>query len=129
MCVCQVVALVSLKYHPGPPCPSRPCWRASIEQPHGRFRGGPPAWQAAFGQLFGQLTPYAYGCQRRHLLNFRRTRDPPLSYPPLITLITFSFGPPAAPRALYLVLRTLERVAALPGGGFVGGVALGRRAL
>jgi hypothetical protein len=47
MGVWQGVAMDSLKYHQGPPCPTH------------RFKSGPPPRQAACGNLLHLLTPHA----------------------------------------------------------------------
>jgi hypothetical protein len=43
MGVWEVVAIDSLKFHLGPPCPTllRPAGWSPLKRPYGRFRGGP----------------------------------------------------------------------------------------
>jgi hypothetical protein len=43
MGVWKEVAMDSLKFHPGPPCPTLlgPVGRPPLKQPYSRFRGGP----------------------------------------------------------------------------------------
>jgi hypothetical protein len=55
------VAMDSPKFHPNPPCPTllRPVGGPSPKQPFGRFRGGPPVGQAAFGRLIPLWTSHA----------------------------------------------------------------------
>jgi hypothetical protein len=61
----QGVAMDSLKFHPGPPCPTLlcPAGGPSLKRPYGRFRGDPHAGQAACGRLLPSWIPalYAYG--------------------------------------------------------------------
>jgi hypothetical protein len=47
------VAMESLKFHLGPPCPTLlcPAGGTPLKQPYGRFRGGPLAGRAACGRL------------------------------------------------------------------------------
>jgi hypothetical protein len=51
--VVQVVAMDSLKFHPGPPCPTLlcPAGGPSLKQPLGYFRGGQSAGRAACSRL------------------------------------------------------------------------------
>jgi hypothetical protein len=60
MGVWQGVAMDSLKYHWGQPCPTllRPASRPSLRRPYGRFRGGPPSGPAAYGRPLPLWTPH-----------------------------------------------------------------------
>jgi hypothetical protein len=51
MGVWQGVAMDSLKFHPGPPCPTllRPAGGPPLKRPHVCFRGGSPTVQTAGG--------------------------------------------------------------------------------
>jgi hypothetical protein len=51
----------SLKYHPGPPCPTllRPTGKPPLKQPYGRFRGSQSAGRAAYDRFLPPLTPHA----------------------------------------------------------------------
>jgi hypothetical protein len=53
------VAMDSLKFQLGPPCPTLlcPAGRPPVKQPCGRFRGGPPARRVACGHLLPPRTP------------------------------------------------------------------------
>jgi hypothetical protein len=55
----QEVAMDSLKFHPGPPCPTplRPAGGPSLKRPYSRFRGGLLAGRTAVFYPFGHLTP------------------------------------------------------------------------
>jgi hypothetical protein len=57
--VWQGVAMDSLKFHPGPACPT-------LLRPAGRFGGGPPAGLVACGRLLPFWKPYAYDYDWRH---------------------------------------------------------------
>jgi hypothetical protein len=60
--VWQGVALDSLKFHPGLPCPTllRPAGGPPLKRPHGHFSGSPPTRRvpAAFFYPFGHRSPY-----------------------------------------------------------------------
>jgi hypothetical protein len=53
------VSTDSLKFHPGPPCPTllRPAGGPPPTRPYCRFWGGPPAGQAACGRLLPPWIP------------------------------------------------------------------------
>jgi hypothetical protein len=55
------VAMDSLKFHPGPLCPTllRLAGGSPLKRPYGRFRSGPPAGRAASGCLLHFWTPHA----------------------------------------------------------------------
>jgi hypothetical protein len=57
--VWQGVAMDSLKFHPGPPCPTllRPAGGPPPKRPYSRFGGGPPAERAACGHLLPPWIP------------------------------------------------------------------------
>jgi hypothetical protein len=57
----QEMAMNSLKFHLGPPCPTllRPACRLFLKRPYGRFRVGPPTGLAACGHLLSLWTPHA----------------------------------------------------------------------
>jgi hypothetical protein len=57
MGVWQGVAMDSIEFHPGPPCPTLLC----------RFRGGPRAWRAACCRLLPLWTPHAVGLCSKYL--------------------------------------------------------------
>jgi hypothetical protein len=59
--VWQGVAMDSLKFHPGPLCPTLLCpvGEESLKQPYGRFRGDPPARWAVCGCLLPFWIPLA----------------------------------------------------------------------
>jgi hypothetical protein len=61
----------SLKFHPGPPCPTllHPVGGPPLKRPYGRFRGGPPARWAACSHILplGYPVPYAYAEKSRLL--------------------------------------------------------------
>jgi hypothetical protein len=61
MGVWQGVAMDSLKFYPGPPCPTfiHRAGRPHLKRPNCRFRGGPPTGRAAFGCLLPHWTPHA----------------------------------------------------------------------
>jgi hypothetical protein len=61
MGVWQGVAMVSLKFHPGPPCSAfpRPTGGPPLKRPYSCFRGGPLAGRAACGHLLPLWTPHA----------------------------------------------------------------------
>jgi hypothetical protein len=63
MGVWQGVAMDSIKFHPGLPCPIllRPAGGSPLNRPYGCFWGGPPAERAAVFYPFGHPTPYVYG--------------------------------------------------------------------
>jgi hypothetical protein len=72
--VWQGVAMDSLKFHQGPPCPypSKPCEWATPERPFGLLRGGPIARRAACGRLLPHWTPHAVRlCVKAFLKNDR----------------------------------------------------------
>jgi hypothetical protein len=54
-------AMDSLKFHPDPPCPTllRSVGWSPLNQPYGRFRGGPTARRAACSRLLPFWTPRA----------------------------------------------------------------------
>jgi hypothetical protein len=54
-----MVAMDSLKFHPGPPCPTilRPAGKPPLKRPYGCFRDDPPAGQAACSYLLPLWTP------------------------------------------------------------------------
>jgi hypothetical protein len=66
--VWQGVAMNSLKFHLGPPCPTLlcPAGGSPLKWPYGRFRGGPPedGRPVAVFYPFGHPTPYAYDAVR-----------------------------------------------------------------
>jgi hypothetical protein len=51
----------SLKFHPGPTCPTllRPSGGPAPKRPYGCLRGGPPAERAACGRLLPLWVPHA----------------------------------------------------------------------
>jgi hypothetical protein len=55
------VAVDSLKFHPGPPCPTLLCPVDGpvLERPYNRFRDGPLAKRVACGRLLPLWTPDA----------------------------------------------------------------------
>jgi hypothetical protein len=55
------IAMDSLKFHPGPPCPTfgRPAGEPPLKRPYIRFRGGLLAGRAACGHLLPLWTPHA----------------------------------------------------------------------
>jgi hypothetical protein len=59
--VWQGVAMDSLKFHPGPPCPThlRPAGGPPLKRPYIRFRGGPPALRVVCSRLLPFWTPHA----------------------------------------------------------------------
>jgi len=61
MGVWQGVAMDSLTFHPGPPCPTflRPTGGPPLKRPHGRFRGGSSAGQAGCDRLLPPRTRHA----------------------------------------------------------------------
>jgi hypothetical protein len=76
MGVWQWVALDSLKFHPGPPCPTflYPSGGAPLKWPYGCFRGDPPAGLAACGRLLPLgSTPYAYVLIKIEYVTFNDT--------------------------------------------------------
>jgi hypothetical protein len=73
--VWQWVAMDSLEFHPGPPCPTllRPAGGPPMKRPYVHFWGGPPSGRAACGRLLPLWPPHAV----RHnpsLLQQRRRR-------------------------------------------------------
>jgi hypothetical protein len=60
MGVCRGVAINSLKFHPGLPCPTllRPAGWLSLKQPYDRFMGDPPTGWAACSRLLPLWTPH-----------------------------------------------------------------------
>jgi hypothetical protein len=65
------VVMDSLKYHPGPPCPTllRPTGGSPLKRPYGRFRGDLPTERAAVFYPFEHHSPYAYAPKRKLNLN------------------------------------------------------------
>jgi hypothetical protein len=61
MGVWQGMAMDSLNFHLGPPCPTllRPAGGPSLKRPYGCFRDGPPAGRVACGCLLPLCTPHA----------------------------------------------------------------------
>jgi hypothetical protein len=61
MVVWQGLAMDSLKFKPGPPCPTllRPAGRQPLKQTYSRFRGGPPTGWTACGLLLPPWKPHA----------------------------------------------------------------------
>jgi hypothetical protein len=66
MGVWQGVVMNSLKFHPGPPCPTllRPAGGPLLKRPFGRFRGRPLAGRAAFGHLQPPSATHSYAFVR-----------------------------------------------------------------
>jgi hypothetical protein len=54
------VAIDSLKFHPGPPCPTLLCPASgpTLKQPYGRFKGDPPAGRAVCSRLLPLWTQW-----------------------------------------------------------------------
>jgi hypothetical protein len=70
MGVWQGVAMVSLKFHPGPPCPTYLCPAGGLplKRPYRYFRGGQPKGRAACSNYLPFLTPHAVRpCLHLHL--------------------------------------------------------------
>jgi hypothetical protein len=61
MSIWQGVAMDSLQFHLGLPCPSflRPVVGPPLKLPYIHFRDGPPAWRAACGRILPLWTPHA----------------------------------------------------------------------
>jgi hypothetical protein len=59
--VWQGMAMDSLKFHPGPPCPTLPrlAGEPTQKRPNGRFMGGLAARRASCGHLLPIWTPHA----------------------------------------------------------------------
>jgi hypothetical protein len=57
----QGVAMDSLKFHAGPPCPTLlpPVGKTPMKRLYSHFRGGPPAGRAAYGHLLPDWAPHA----------------------------------------------------------------------
>jgi hypothetical protein len=60
ICVWQGVAMDSLKFHLGPPCPTLlwPAGGPPLKQPYGHFRGSPPAGWATCSRVLPLWTPH-----------------------------------------------------------------------
>jgi hypothetical protein len=68
MGVWQGVAMDSLHFYSGPPCPTlRPADGPALKRPYGRFKGGPPARRAARGRLLPPWTPHAVRLRYLHI--------------------------------------------------------------
>jgi hypothetical protein len=63
MGVRQGVAMDSLKFYPGPICPTllRPAGGPPLKRPNGHFRGDLPTGQAACGRFFSFWTSHTLG--------------------------------------------------------------------
>jgi hypothetical protein len=59
--VWQGLAMESLKFHPGQPCPTflRPAGGLPLKRPYGPFWGGPAAGRVACGRILPFWTPQA----------------------------------------------------------------------
>jgi hypothetical protein len=57
----QGMTMYSVKFHPGPPCPTllHPAGGIPLRLPYDRFWGGPPAGRGACGRPLPFWTPHA----------------------------------------------------------------------